>query len=139
MDSKKGGKEVQRRYSKHLVEQAMLAKLRSRKAAHGDHEVGNTSEDPLAVLSEGKEGVIVHYEAEQKENPHPNHDYDSDYMQFLAEMYEMIDKNSITGASPAADSLWEEVCPSSPFEAPTTPPQAKARTARRVAHASKKK
>nr|GMC66226.1 probable fructokinase-6, chloroplastic [Ipomoea batatas] len=62
--------------------------------------VGDLPEEPLEVLSEGEEGVTVPRELRQEEELPPNPDYDSDYVNFLAEIQEMVDHSTPTGAPP---------------------------------------
>nr|GLL42169.1 uncharacterized protein LOC109166971 [Ipomoea trifida] len=73
-------KRVGRRSSRRLAEQARQEMLKERKAAHGGHEVGDTSTDPLVLTSED----------EEMETPPPamervpeNQQNDADYVLFL--------------------------------------------------------
>lgn len=57
-------------------------------------------EDPLEVLFEGEEKVTVPREPKPVVESRPDLDYDSDYVNFLAEIQNMVDRSTPIGAPP---------------------------------------
>nr|GMD39455.1 hypothetical protein Iba_chr09fCG13700 [Ipomoea batatas] len=73
--------------------------LHQRKIAHGCHEVGDTWEDPLSIPSDEEKGAVVLVPPKAEVFSPANSDYDSDYLDFLAEM-EAVAENPATNTSP---------------------------------------
>nr|GMC86738.1 uncharacterized protein LOC109166971 [Ipomoea batatas] len=74
-----------KRSSKRLAERARQEALQQRKIAHGGHEVGDTQEDPLLILSDEEKEVTVQLPPKSETFSPVNPDYDSDYQEFLTE------------------------------------------------------
>nr|GMC46740.1 leucine zipper putative tumor suppressor 2-like [Ipomoea batatas] len=74
-----------KRSSKRLAERARQEALQQRKIAHGGHEVGDTQEDPLLILSDEEKEVTVQLPPKSETFSPVNPDYDFDYQEFLTE------------------------------------------------------
>nr|GLL29883.1 uncharacterized protein LOC109166971 [Ipomoea trifida] len=126
-------KRVGRRSSRRLAEQARQEMLKARKAAHGGHEVGDTSTDPLVLTSED----------EEMETPPPamervpeNQQNDADYVLFLLKQSENEGQRNISSpnsSTPTQESSY------SPSGYDSTPPRAKSKASKGTASSSRKK
>nr|GMD79557.1 uncharacterized protein LOC109166971 [Ipomoea batatas] len=126
-------KRVGRRSSRRLAEQARQEMLKARKAAHGGHEVGDTSTDPLVLTSED----------EEMETPPPamervpeNQQNDADYVLFLLKQSENEGPRNISSPNSSAPTQESSYSPSG--YAPT-PPRAKSKASKGTASSSRKK
>nr|GLL35896.1 uncharacterized protein LOC109166971 [Ipomoea trifida] len=126
-------KRVGRRSSHRLAEQARQEMLKARKAAHGGHEVGDTSTDPLVLTSED----------EEMETPPPamervpeNQQNDADYVLFLLKQSENEGPRNISSPNSSAPTQESSYSPSG--YAPT-PPRAKSKASKGTASSSRKK
>nr|GMD70624.1 uncharacterized protein LOC109166971 [Ipomoea batatas] len=100
------------RRSLRLIEQARREMLRQRKLAHGGHEVGDTSEDPLPIPSDEEKEVTPPPPPEGKIGSPSNPDYDSDYAEFLAEF---LADDSLGDTPPASPMTPDTTFPASEF------------------------
>nr|GMD81302.1 hypothetical protein Iba_chr13eCG10290 [Ipomoea batatas] len=103
------------------------AKLKTshKKLAHGGHEVGDTSEDPLPIPSDEEKEVTPPPPPEAKIGSPLNPDYDSDYVEFLTEFLADDSLGDTPPASPATPDTAFPFAPSVAFEAdrPSPPSQ----------------
>nr|GLL27003.1 uncharacterized protein LOC109166971 [Ipomoea trifida]GLL35238.1 uncharacterized protein LOC109166971 [Ipomoea trifida] len=108
------------RRSLRLIEQARQEMLRQRKLAHGGHEVGDTSEDPLPIPSDEEKEVTPPPPPEGKVGSPSNPDYDSDYAEFLAEF---LADDSLGDTPPASPMTPDTTFPASEVDRPSPPSQ----------------
>nr|GMC63133.1 hypothetical protein Iba_chr02cCG10430 [Ipomoea batatas] len=73
------------------------------------HLVGDEPEDPVEVLFEEEEWVVIPYELVLEEEPLPRFNPDLDCIIFLKEIQDMIDCGTPTRAHPGIALFWEEV------------------------------
>nr|GME07503.1 uncharacterized protein LOC109166971 [Ipomoea batatas] len=108
------------RRSLRLIEQARQEMLRQRKLAHGGHEVGDTSEDPLPIPSDEEKEVTPPPPPEGKIGSPSNPDYDSDYAEFLAEF---LADDSLGDTPPASPTTPDTTFPASEVDRLSPPSQ----------------
>nr|GMD74913.1 DExH-box ATP-dependent RNA helicase DExH12-like [Ipomoea batatas] len=85
---------VQSTPSESSIRPARLEARRQQKIDHGGHEVGDTQEDPLYIPSDEEKEVVVRLPPKSEVSSPVNPDYDSDYLDFLAEMEVMAEESS---------------------------------------------
>nr|GMD08100.1 ubiquitin-conjugating enzyme 28 [Ipomoea batatas] len=117
---KKGNVGPPSRRSLRLIEQARQEMLRQRKLAHGGHEVGDTSEDPLPIPSDEEKEVTPPPLPEGKIGSPLNPDYDSDYAEFLAEF---LADDSLGDTPPASPATPDTTFPASETDRLSPPSQ----------------
>nr|GMD66098.1 zinc finger BED domain-containing protein RICESLEEPER 2-like [Ipomoea batatas] len=125
-------KRVGRRSSRRLAEQARQEMLKARKAAHGGHEVGDTSTDPLVLTSEDKEMETPPLAMERVPENQQN---DDDYVLFLLKQSENKGPRNISSPNSSAPTQESSYSPSG--YAPT-PPRAKSKASKGTASSSRK-
>nr|GLL46786.1 uncharacterized protein LOC109166971 [Ipomoea trifida] len=108
------------RRSLRLIEQARQEMLRQRKLAHGGHEVGDTSEDPLPIPSDEEKEVTPPPPPKGKIGSPSNPNYDSDYAEFLAEF---LADDSLGDTPPASPMTPDTTFPASEVDRPSPPSQ----------------
>nr|GLL31498.1 uncharacterized protein LOC109166971 [Ipomoea trifida] len=108
------------RRSLRLIEQARREMLRQRKLAHGGHEVGDTSEDPLPIPSDEEKEVTPPPPPEGKVGSPSNPDYDSDYAEFLAGF---LADDSLGDTPPASPVTPDTTFPASEVDRSSPPSQ----------------
>nr|GLL19953.1 uncharacterized protein LOC109166971 [Ipomoea trifida] len=126
-------KKVGRRSSRRLAEHARQEMLKARKAAHGGHEVGDTSTDPLVLTSEDEE---METPPPAMERVQENQQNDADYVLFLLKQSENEGPRNISSPNSSAPTQESSYSPSG--YAPT-PPRAKSKASKGTASSSRKK
>nr|GMD79637.1 proline-rich receptor-like protein kinase PERK8 [Ipomoea batatas] len=130
-------KRTERRSSRRLAEQARQGMLKARKAAHGGHEVGDTSMDPLVLTLEDEEMETPPPAMERVPKNREYHQNDADYVLFLLKQSENEGpRNTSSPNSSAAPT--QESSYSPPGYAPL-PPSAKSKASKGTASSSRKK
>nr|GLL46444.1 uncharacterized protein LOC109166971 [Ipomoea trifida] len=129
-------KRAERRSSHRLAEQARQGMLKARKAAHGGHEVGDTSTDPLVLTSEDEEMETPPPAMEQVLENRDYHQNDDDYVLFLLKQSE--NEGPRNNSSPNSSAPTQESSYSPSGYAPT-PPRAKSKASKGIASSSRKK